>query len=142
MSTALSRIKRRPTVPSSIADMAMLRLAPISAAPLPRLHVEPRQADGRLQVFDRATGADVVVYTPSFMSQFRTGHRAGRWYVRPTTEVGSVPQSVGFATAREAVEAVRQGAWRLRVVAPEPSLIAGRTTKAAPFRVIWGDSAS
>jgi hypothetical protein len=118
--------------------MAMLRLAPLGGFALPRLHVEPRQAAGGLRVFDRPSGSHVLVYTPSYSSQFRAGHRAGRWYVRSTTHVGGRPQSHAFDTAREAVEAVGRGDWaltaerpaatppppRLRVVWPEPAPLA------------------
>jgi len=110
--------------------MAMLRLAPLDAFALPRLHVEPRQAAGGLRVFDRPSGAYVLVYTPSYSSQFRSGHRAGRWYVRSITHVGGRPQSLAFDNAREAVEAVGRGAWALTAEKPAP---------AAPprLRVVW-----
>lgn len=110
-------------------------------SPLPRLHVSPRRPDGRLYVHDRLTGAELVVYTPLFNSQFRSGHRAGRWYVRPADEVGVALRSVGFGTAREAVEAVTRGAWRLRVVFPDPAEPATRAPKPSPFRVVRDDSA-
>ncbi len=111
-------------------------------SPLPRLHVSPRRADGRLYIHDRLTGAELLVYTPVLNSQFRAGHRAGRWYVRPSDEVGVTPRSVGFTTAREAVEAIARGAWRLRVIFPEPAEPAPRTVNPARFRVVRDDSAS
>ena len=111
-------------------------------SPLPRLHVSPRRADGRLYIHDRLTSAELLVYTPVFNSQFRSGHRAGRWYVRPADEVGVTPRSVGFATAREAVEAIARGAWRLRVIFPEPAESTPLAGKPSPFRVVRDDSAS
>lgn len=111
-------------------------------SPLPRLHVSPRRADGRLYIHDRLTGAELLVYTPALNSQFRSGHRAGRWYVRPADEVGLSPRSVGFFTAREAVEAIARGAWRLRVIFPEPTESQPQVVKPAPFRVVCDDSAS
>lgn len=113
----------------------------LAGSPLPRLHVSPRRADGRLYIHDRLTGAELLVYTPAFRSQFRAGHRASRWYVRPADEVGLEPRSVGFATAREAVEAIARGAWRLRVIFPEPTGTKPRSAKPAPFRVVRDDSA-
>lgn len=132
-----ARRPRRPTVPSSARDLAMLRIAPIDAAPLPRVHAAPRQAAGTLRVFDRSTGGEMLVYTPTFKSQFDSGHRSGRWYVRPATGVGGAPCSLAFATAREAVEAVSADAWRLRVVAPDAirsPLASGSRPK---LRVFW-----
>jgi len=119
--------------------MAMLRVAPIDAAPLPRVHVAPRQAAGSLRVLDRAGGAEVVVYTPTFRAQFEAGHRAGRWYVRPAEMVGGAPRSVAFSTAREAVEAVAADAWRLRVVSPGSTRVSVHAGHAARprLRVIW-----
>jgi len=116
--------------------------SPLVGSPLPRLHVSPRRADGRLYVHDRLTGAELVVYTPRFNSQFRSGHRAGRWYVRPVDEVGVALRSVDFGTAREAVEAVARGAWRFRVIFPNPAEPAPRVSKPSPFRVVRDDSAS
>ncbi len=138
MSDAIPKFVRRPTAPSSARDMAMLRQSPIDAFALPHLHVEPRQVGGGLRVLDRASGTRVLVYTPSYTSQFRAGHRAGRWYVRSLTHVGGQPQSLDFASARAAVEAVGRGAWsreaanaapvptgpRLRVVWPESGALA------------------
>jgi len=111
-------------------------------SPLPRLHVSPRRADGRLYVHDRLTGSELVIYTPLFNSQFRSGHRAGRWYVRPANEVGLTPRSVGFATAREAVEAVARGAWKLRVIFPNSVEPEPRVLKLPSLRVFRDDSAA
>lgn len=108
-------------------------------SPLPRLHVSPKRADGRLYVHDRLTGAELMIYTPRFNSQFQTGHRAGRWYVKPVDEVGSTPRSIGFTTAREAVEAVARGAWRLRVIFPDPIEPAPRAPKRPRLRIFRED---
>ena len=132
-----ARRPRRPTVPTSARDLAMLRIAPIDSAPLPRVHVAPSQAGGMLRVFDRSSGSEVLVYSPTFRSQFESGHRSGRWYVRPTTVVGGPPCSIAFSTAREAVEAVSADAWRLRVVTPDvfqPTFGRGRRPR---LRVFW-----
>jgi hypothetical protein len=101
---------RPMSVPSARA-LTMLTLIPVGATPLPRIHVRPRHPDGTLRVMDRPTGQNLIVYTPRFIHQFCAGHRAGRWYVRPSTFVGSVPQSPGFATARAAIEALSSGRW-------------------------------
>lgn len=129
--------RRRPMIASSSRDLAMLRVAPVDSASLPRAHVAHRQVSGVLRLHDRPSGEDVLVYTPMFRSQFEAGHRAGRWYVRPVTSVGGTPSSVPFASAREAVDAVGRGAWRLRVVGRhgEP---AGRWQP--HLRVIWSSS--
>lgn len=132
-----ARRPRRPAVPTSARDLAMLQVAPIDAAPLPRVHVGPRQAAGTLRVFDRSIGGEVLVYTPTFKTQFDSGHRSGRWYVRPVNVVGGAPCSVAFATAREAIDAVSADAWRLRVFAPDAArapLASGRRPK---LRVYW-----
>jgi len=127
---------RRPTIPTSRRDLEMLRIAPIDAAPLPRVHATPHQSAGTIRVLDRAAGVEVIVYSPTFRSQFECGHRAGRWYVRETTSAGGPPQSVGFATAREAVDAVAADSWRLRVFsADEPSNASSGRTR---LRVYWG----
>lgn len=134
MSNAMPKFARRPTAPSSARDMAMLRLAPLDGFAVPRLHVEPRQVDGGLRVFDRPSGTHVLVYTPCYTGQFRAGHRAGRWYVRSLTEVGSQPQSRDFATARAAVDAVAQDAWKQPAARPSPATAAPR------LQVIWPDA--
>ena len=115
---------------SSSRALAMLTLLPIQAAPVQRVHVEGRQPDGTLRVHDRPTGQQLLVYTPRFNEQFRAGHRAGRWYVRPLLHVGVQPQSCGFATARAAIEAVSAGSWTLDAAA---------AARRGPgmFRVIW-----
>ena len=95
--------RRRSTIASSSRDLAMLRIAPIDSASLPRAHVGRRQTSGSFRLHDRPSGEDVLVYTPTFRTQFEAGHRAGRWYVRPLTNVGGAPSSLAFSTAMEAV---------------------------------------
>ena len=91
----------------------MLTLRPVFTTPVPRHHVEPRAADGALVVYDRATSEQFVVYSPRFVYQFRAGHHAGLWYLRPQRDAGATPRSKGFHTAQAAVDALRGGAWRL-----------------------------
>ena len=134
MSNAMPKPARRPTAPTSTRDLAMLRLAPLYGFSLPRLHVEPRQVDGGLRVFDRPSGTHVLIYTPWHGVQFRTGHRAGRWYVRSLTQVGGEPQSLDFDTARAAVEAVGRGVWKRQPTRPT-------AVPAAPrLRVVWTET--
>jgi hypothetical protein len=132
MSDATRKPSRRPKAPTSARDLAMLNTAPLGGFALPRLHVEPRRADGGLRVLDRPSGTHVLVYTPRHTCQFNAGHRAGRWYVRSLTHVGGEPQSPGFDTARAAVEAVGRGDWRARPARPVAA-------SPAPLRVIWRD---
>jgi hypothetical protein len=96
---------------SSAQVLAMLTRQPVYSSPVPRFHVEPRVIDGTLLVDDRASGEQFKVYTPRFVSQFLAGHRAGFWYLRPATDVGSAPRSLGFASARAAIEALRATCW-------------------------------
>ncbi len=109
--------------------LAMLRLLPVHATSVPRVHIGPRQPDGTLRILDRFTGQQLIVYTPRFAQQFRAGHCSGRWYVRPVTHVGTGPVSGSYSTARAAIEAVTAGYWssrsscaagprRLRVICP------------------------
>ena len=81
----------------------------VLGAPVPRFHVEPRLPAGTLTVIDRSSNERVRVYSPRFAAQFRAGYRAGRWYLRPMTDVGTSPCSPGFRTAREAIAALAQG---------------------------------
>jgi hypothetical protein len=123
------KVHRMPVYPDSARALAMLTLLPVFATPVPRLHVEPKAPDGRLIVYDRALGGQYVVYAPRFVSQFRDGHRAGQWYLRPVLDVGTVPRSVAFSTARAAIEALEAGRWNLSSnpqYRPDPRL-----------RVIW-----
>ena len=121
--------KRQASSTSSAQALAMLTRQSMHSAPVPRFHVDPRVVDGTLLVDDRASGAQFKVYTPRFVSQFRGGHRAGLWYLRPATEVGIEPQSLGFATAHHAVEALRTASWNLSASAAE--------RRRAHCRVIW-----
>jgi hypothetical protein len=109
----------------------MLTLRPVFTTPVPRHHVERRAPDGSRLVHDRATSEQFVVYSPRFAYQFKAGHRAGLWYLRPSTEVEGTPHSAGFLTARSAVEAVRAGDWRLSRSRP------GRERPDKPCHVIW-----
>jgi len=104
-----SKPRRRSHISSRA--LAMLTLLPVDAPTVPRIHVEPRQPNGALRVLDRITGEQFLVYTPRFTVQFRAGHRAGLWYVRPVNHVGIDLKSYGFATARAAIEAVTAGRW-------------------------------
>ena len=108
--------RRQPTYPGSAEALSMLTLRPVFNTPVPRHHVEPRAADGALVIHDRATSEQFVVYSPRFGHQFRAGHHAGLWYLRPAQDLGATPRSTGFRTARAAVEALRDGDWRLPVV--------------------------
>lgn len=107
----------------------MLTLRPVIATPVPRHHVERRGPDGSRLVHDRATNQWFVVYSPRLVPEFRAGHKAGRWYLRPVTEFGTTPRSEGFASALAAVEALRADNWR-------PSA-AGRRPAGKRCRVIW-----
>jgi hypothetical protein len=104
--------------PSAARALAMLTLMPVRGISLPRVHVGSRRPDGALRVHDRPTGEELLVYTPRFETQFRGGHRAGRWYVRPAVHVGAEPISQAFDTARQAVEAVAAGRWKSTEVSP------------------------
>jgi hypothetical protein len=124
-----AKVHRLPVYPGSAQALAMLTLWPVFATPVPRLHVEPKAPDGRLIVYDRASGEQFVVYAPRFVSQFRGGHRAGQWYLRPVSDVGTTPRSLAFPTARAAIETLKGGRWSLSSTPryrPDPRL-----------RVIW-----
>jgi hypothetical protein len=127
-----AKVQRPPVYPGSAQALAMLTLTPVFATPVPRLHVEPKAPDGRLIVHDRALGGQYVVYAPRFVSQFRGGHRAGQWYLRPVSDVGNAPRSLAFPTARAVIEALKTGRWSLSSdprYRPDPRL-----------RVIWSSS--
>lgn len=93
--------------------LALLTSQPLYVAPVPPIHLEFGGVGGTLWVTDRASGEQFQVYTPRFCAQFRGGHRAGLWYLRPKTDAGIVVRSSGFPTARDAIEALRTGTWRL-----------------------------
>jgi hypothetical protein len=109
----------------------MLTLRPVFATPVPRHHIESRAPDGSRLVHDRATSEWFVVYSPRFVDQFKAGHRAGLWYLRPSADVEGTPRSVGFSTVRAAVEAVRAGDWSLSRSRPD------RERPGKPCSVIW-----
>jgi hypothetical protein len=113
---------------STARALAMLSALPVFSAPVDRVHVGPRQPGGMRAVLDRPTGEQLIVYTPRFRGQFDSGHRMGRWYVRCSRHVGCNPQSEGFITARQAIEAVRAGQWSRRFAAER---------RDRPVRVFW-----
>jgi hypothetical protein len=124
-------VKPRRQAPraSSAHALAMLTRQPVCSADVPRFHVEPRVVDGTLRVDDRASGDQFKVYTPRFASQFLAGHRAGLWYLRPARDVGAAPRSLGFTSARDAVEALRTACWSSTARAVD--------RRHARCRVIW-----
>jgi hypothetical protein len=85
----------------------MLTRQPISAVPVPQVHIGPRGADGSILVDDRASVRRFLVYTPRLDSQFRAGYRAGLWYVRTSGDVEPLPRSRGFPTAVAAIATLR-----------------------------------
>jgi hypothetical protein len=111
--------------------MAMLALRPVFATPLPRFHIEPRLPTGTMTVYDRSSSAHFRVYVPRFSYQFRAGYRAGQWYLRPMTDVGTTPRSAGFRSAREAIAALSTGRWQLPLPKPD------RSQAHTPLRVFW-----
>jgi hypothetical protein len=125
--------KRRwpPRIPGSAEALNLLTLRPVFATPVPRHHVESRAPDGSRLVQDRATSERFVVYSPRFIYQFKAGHRAGLWYLRPSADVEATPRSVGFPTARAAVEAMRADRWSLSRLRPN------HECPRNPCRVIW-----
>jgi hypothetical protein len=105
--------RRRPVAAGCQNALALLARHPITHTPIPRLHVDRVRQAGTLSVLDRASGDRFTIYTPRFESQFRDGHRFGLWYARPNNAPGTRPVSQGFATAKEAIDALRQGRWTL-----------------------------
>jgi hypothetical protein len=93
--------------PSSAEALAMLTRQPISAAPVPRVHVGSRAADGSILVDDRISDRRFLVYTPRLESQFRAGYHAGLWYVRTPGDAEPSPRSPGFADAGAAIDTLR-----------------------------------
>jgi hypothetical protein len=104
----------------------------VTSVALPTLHQGRRGPSGDLTILDRAGGETYVVYTPRFESQFRNGHRAGLWYLRPSNSVGAEPRSLGFKTLKAAVDALKASSWRLHAATSthRPS---------STFRVIWSN---
>lgn len=99
--------KFQPSDPNSARALALLMQQPVTATPVPRVHVGQRRADGSITVHDRATDRAFLVYTPRRDSEFRTGHRTGLWYVRAASGGEASPTSPGFRTAIEGIEAIR-----------------------------------
>lgn len=116
--------RRRAINPSSAQALAMLTRQPIFAAPVPRIHVGPRAADGSVLVDDRISDRKFRVYTPRHESQFRAGYRAGLWYVRTPGDAEASPRSPGFPDAAAAIDALRT---------PPPAVESPRPR----CRVIW-----
>ena len=101
-------VQRRRAVNSASAwALAMLTQQPIFAAPVPQIHVGPRGADGSILVDDRASNRRFLVYTPRRDSQFRSGYRAGLWYVRTPGDIQPSPRSQAFPTAAAAIDTLR-----------------------------------
>jgi hypothetical protein len=127
------RVERRgsPAYPGSAEALSLLTLHPVFATPVPRHHIEPRAPDGTRWVHDRATSEQFAVYSPRFVIQFRAGHRSGLWYLRPATDLGITPRSVGFRTRLAAVEALRAGGWMPGRSIPECE------RRRRPCRIIW-----
>jgi hypothetical protein len=82
-------------------------------------------------VHDRATSDKFVVYSPRFVQQFHAGYHAGLWYLRRVMDRETTPRSVGFPTARAAVEALRAGGSLL------PRRQGAHDRLALPLRIIW-----
>lgn len=99
--------RRKAIDPSSAQALAMLTRQPIFAAPVPRVHIGPRAADGSILVDDRISDRKFLVYTPRLESQFRAGYRAGRWYVRTPGDAEPSPRSLGFPDAAAAIDTLR-----------------------------------
>jgi hypothetical protein len=118
-----------PRIPGAREALKMLTLRPVFATPVPRHHVEPRGPDGSRLVHDRATNERFVVYSPRLVHEFRAGHRAGLWYLRPIAELDTTPRSAGYPSAHAAVEALRAGTWR--------ACRSRRQPVGKPCRVIW-----
>ncbi|ODU02573.1 MAG: hypothetical protein ABS79_00190 [Planctomycetes bacterium SCN 63-9] len=123
------RRRWRPVAPGCLKALAMLLQNPVTSSPVPRLHLAPVKTAGTLIVHDRTSGERFTIYTPKYDAQFRAGHRSGRWYARPVQSIGAKPISLGFATAKEAVDALRKGHWKLDEISVKPALKA--------LRIIW-----
>jgi hypothetical protein len=114
--------------------LTMLTLLPVNTTSVPRVHVEPRQPNGTVKVLDRFTGQQFIVYTPQFAQQFRGGHRSGRWYFRPVSDLGTDPSSQSFPSALGAIQGIIEGRWSLH-----PSPARGSEKQ---IRVVWPASGS
>jgi hypothetical protein len=123
----------RPRCPKSQVALAMLTMHPIQTTALLRFHVALKKPGGGSTVYDRALGEHFEVFTPRFGCEFRAGYHAGLWYVRRALEINSRPRSPGFATARAAIEALRDGHWS------DSRFNLNRTTRLA--RVSWSTEA-
>ena len=126
--------RRRPTAIGCLKALAMLAQNPITHIPIPRLHVSPVKQTGVLTVLDRASGDRFAIYTPKFEAQFRAGHRAGLWYARPVNNPGAQPVSRGFATAKQAIDALKQGRW-------QPPGAGTQAGSRHPLRILWSNPA-
>ncbi len=113
ISNAEPDVRRSPGPRSQPIDLhssrprALLMQQPITATPVPRIHVGPCRPDGSITVCDRATGRTFLVYTPRRNSEFHAGHLAGLWYVRTSEDDGASPVSPGFPTTVAAIETIR-----------------------------------
>jgi hypothetical protein len=116
------------------AAIAMLTLRPVFATPIPRHHVERNSPNGTLIIQDRATSDSFVIYSPRFVHQFCAGHHAGKWYVRPLTDLGAAPCSPPFPAAGLAFDALRAGGLSIFAKARYRS-------RESP-RVIWSEASS
>jgi hypothetical protein len=116
------------------AAIAMLTLRPVFTTPIPRHRVEPKAPDGTLIIHDRTTHDSFVIYSPRFVHQFHAGHQAGKWYLRPLTDLGPAPCSQAFPAAGLAVNALRAGRWSIAA----ETCCRSRTSP----RVIWSQTDS
>ncbi len=91
----------------------MTMLLAVNETSVPRFHIERYWPDGMLRLLDRFTGQQLVIYMPRRTQQFQAGHRAGKWYARPSNDLGDRPASQSFATAKSAMEGVMTGGWGL-----------------------------
>jgi hypothetical protein len=130
--------RRSSPGPASWRALTMLLQWPVYAVPAPRLHVGPRTPGGTRIVSDRTSGEQFVLYTPRFDHQFHSGHRAGRWYLRPVKDVGAAPRSWSFSSAGATIDALRDGRWSLP--AP-PSTGLARISSTSGSGCTWSSAA-
>src|SRR5262249_13786940 len=102
----LIRPRQSPSSPACWCAMRMLLKWPVWAIAVPRLHVEQNMSGGTMIVNDRASGERFVIYTPRFKCQFRAGHRACLWYLRPIKDVGAEPRSSAYTSPRALIDAL------------------------------------